>query len=167
MLNEKKYCFAGNKIYKLYTIIFLLFLHPIYPQDAKVSNVDFELIKNEVYIYYDLAGETDTEYEITAVLRRESISGYIFPLRTVRGDVGKGKFVGKKRTIIWDVSKDFHIDEEVTDYYFEVTAEEVGGIPWYYYVGGAVIAGGVAAVLLINDPQEDEKIPVGAPPDRP
>jgi hypothetical protein len=158
-----------NKLYKFYIILFPLLLNPIYPQDAKVTNVEFELIKNEVYIYYDLAGETDTEYEITAVLRRESISGYIFPLRTVRGDVGKGKFVGKKRTIVWDVSKDFHIDEEVTDYYFEVTAEKVGGIPWYYYVGGGLVVG-AAAALIIGSGSEDQtetKTAVQPPPVRP
>jgi hypothetical protein len=169
MLSEKKYRLAGNRFYKIYVVFLLLFLNPIFPQDAQVTNVSFELIKNDVYIYYDLTGEADAEYEVTILLRRESISGYIFPLRTVRGDVGKGKFVGEKRTIIWDVFKDFHIDEEVTDYYFEVTAEKVGGIPWYYYVGGGLVAGAAAALIIASGSEEqtETRTAIKPPPVRP
>jgi hypothetical protein len=154
---------------KIYFIVIPLLLNPIFPQDAQVRNVSFDVIKNDVYIYYDLTGEADTEYEVTVVLRRETISGYIFPLRTISGDVGKGKFAGEKRTIIWDVSKDFHIDEEVTDYYFEVTAEKVGGIPWYYYVGGGLVAGAAAALIIGSggEEQTETKTAIQPPPVRP
>ena len=63
----------------------------------------------------------------------------------------------------------FHIDEEVTDYYFEVKAEKAGGSTWFYYVGGAVIAGGVAALLLVGGEENGEvtQTAIKPPPIRP
>ncbi len=156
-----------KKIILLFFTIILLYHSPIFPQETKVTNVNFELKNDKVLIYYDLEGDKDAEYDVSVTLRREEISGYIFVPTNLSGAVGEGKFVGRKRTIIWDVSKDFYIDEEVTDYYFEVKAEKVGGGSWFYYVGGAVlVAGGVAALLLIPPPPKEE-IPIAPPPGRP
>lgn len=158
-----------TKIILLFFTIILLNHLPIFPQEAKVTNVSFELKNNNVFIYYDLEGDKDAEYNVSVSLRREEISGYIFVPTNLSGDVGEGKFVGKGRTIIWDVSKDFHIDEEVTDYYFEVTAEKAGGSSWFYYVGGAVIAGGVAALLLVGGEENGDgtQTAIEPPPVRP
>ncbi len=158
-----------KKINLLFFTIILLYHSPIFPQETKVTNVNFELKNNNVFIYYDLEGDKDAEYNVSVTLRREEISGYIFVPTNLSGDVGEGKFVGKGRTIIWEVHKDFHIDEEVTDYYFEVKAEKAGGSSWYYYVGGAVIAGGVAALLLVGGEENGEvtQTAIKPPPIRP
>ena len=157
------------KIILLFFTIILLYHSSIFPQETKVTNVSFELKKNNVFIYYDLEGDKDAEYNVSVTLRREEISGYIFVPTNLSGDVGEGKFVGKGRTIIWEVHKDFHIDEEVTDYYFEVKAEKAGGSTWFYYVGGAVLAGGVAALLLVGGEENGEvtQTAIEPPPIRP
>ena len=149
--------------------IIIFFLISLSSYGQKVSNVTFEPQQNNIVIYYDLEGEADAEYEVTVILKREAIPGYLFYPTNIKGDVGEGKFAGKKRTITWEVYKDYKIDEEVEDYYFEVTAEKVGGIGWYYYVGGAVLAGGAAALILMggDETTTEQPIPIGPPPIRP
>lgn len=150
---------------KLKYLIFL-FLTPLcYTQH--IENISFEEYQNKILIYYDLIGEKDDEYEISLVLKREEYSGFIFIPKTVEGDIGKGNYAGRKKKIIWDVSKDYHIDPEVEDFYFEVSATKLGGIPWYYYVGGTAVAGGLAAILLMKKDEGTTRIPIKQPPDRP
>ena len=87
------------------------------------------------------------------------------------GDIGRGIIPGNKHKIIWDYTKEYHIDENVTDYYFEVKAVKISsGIPWYYYIGTAVLGGGTAAGLLLNKKkgaQSAQNLSVGTPPGRP
>lgn len=152
-------------------IVIVLSVISIFPQ--KVTNVDFEPKQNKIFITYDLDGEKDTEYEIAVVLKREEFSGFIFRPKLLTGDVGDGIRPGKGKEIVWDVTKEYHIDPDVTDFFFEVTAslEKSGGIAWYYYVGAAVLGGGTAAVLLLGKKSEEEtpvtKTPIGTPPGRP
>jgi len=141
-----------------------------YGFSQKVSNVSHELEGDNIIISYDLEGDADANYNVSVVLRREEYSGFQIIPKSVSGDIGEGKFVGKQRKIVWDVSKDYRIDPEVSDYYFEVKATIVsGGIPWYYFAGGAVLGGGAAALLLLK-PQETNssvRVPIGSPPLRP
>ena len=136
----------------------------------EITNVTFEAQKDKIIIYYDLAGDKDQEYEVSLVLRREEYTGFVFSPRSIEGDVGKGKFTGTKRKIVWSAARDYHIDPEIDDYYFEVKVKEISrGIPWYYYVGAAVLGGGAAAALFLGKDSEttEERQPIGAPPVRP
>jgi hypothetical protein len=159
-----------NKRTLLSLILSCLVLSTIYSQELKVTNVSFEVINNFIYIYYDLAGDVDSDYDVSLILRRELKPSFKFIPIHVSGDIGEGQFVGKKRTIVWNVKRDFKIDDEVSDYYFEVTAEEISGFPWYYYLGGAVVSG-VAAVFLLNKDEESQDSPgraaINPPPGRP
>lgn len=147
-------------------MFFLLFLS--YSFSQVISNIFFEPIQNKVLIYYDLEGDPEKEYEVSLTLKREEYSGFQFIPESVSGDIGEGKFVGKKRKIIWEVNKDYHIDPEATDYYFEVEVNPIStGIGWFYYAGAAVLSGGVAAVLLLGKKGIEENKPIGAPPARP
>lgn len=155
---------------KLALFVILLSAITLLPQ--KVTNVDFEPKQNKIFITYDLDGEKDTEYEIGVVLKREEFSGFIFRPKLLTGDVGEGIKPGKGKEIVWDVTKEYHIDPDATDFYFEVTAQKIsGGIAWYYYVGAAVLGSGTAAVLLLGKKSEEEspvtKTPIGTPPGRP
>lgn len=141
------------------TLVLSLFLLSTFSlsQTAKISNITFEPVSTGIEISYDLEGDRDVEYEINVSLKRESISGFNFIPKSISGDVGKGKFAGKSRKMFWDVSKDYRIDEEVSDYYFLVSASVVkGGISWLYYVGAAVLGGGTAAVLLLGKDKKEE-----------
>lgn len=147
-------------------IFFIFFLTCSFSQD--ISNIYFEPIQNKVIIYYDLEGDPNLEYEVSLTLKREEFAGFYFVPKSVSGDIGEGKFVGKKRKIIWEVTKDYHIDPEVEDYYFEIKVNPIStGIAWFYYVGAAVLGGGAAAVLLLGKKQTEENKPIGAPPARP
>lgn len=136
----------------------------------EITNVSFEPQQDKIIIYYDLTGDKDEDYVVSLVLRREEYVAFQIVPKSVIGDVGEGKFAGTKRKIVWDVSKDYHIDPEVTDYYFEVKVKEIsGGFAWYYYVIAAVLGGATAAVL-VGGSEETPPVtqqPVGAPPVRP
>lgn len=148
--------------------IFFLLASVCFAQE--ITNVSFEAQQDKIIIYYDLTGDKDQDYEVSLTLRREEYIAFQIAPKSVTGDIGKGKFAGTKRKIVWDVSKDYHIDPEVTDYYFEVKVKEIGGgISWYYYVIAAVLGGTTAAVLIGGKADEPTvtKQPIGPPPVRP
>lgn len=139
----------------------------------QVSNVSFELVDQDINIYYTLSPISSDNFEISVVLMRTSIPSFSYNPPDLSGDYGEGKYAGTNRKIVWHVS-----DEEMNmfdgdDFYFEVFAEKIeksGGIPWYYYVGTAAL-GGAAAVLLGGGSGSDNTTPTPqsfpTPPDRP
>lgn len=137
----------------------------------EIINVAYEAQQDKIIVYYDLIGDKDEDYVVSLVLRREEYAAFQIVAKSVTGDVGVGKFVGTKKKIIWDVTKDYHIDPEITDYYFEVKVKEIsGGIAWYYYAIAAVLGGATAAVLIGGGDEEQPPVtqnPIGAPPIRP
>ncbi|MFH0734582.1 MAG: hypothetical protein V1773_10130 [bacterium] len=157
--------------------VFVLFLicfgfSNSFAQDVTVTNVNYTVKPDVIEITYDLSGDYNKEYEIIALLKRETRPDFKFELKTVTGDISEGKYVGTNRKIIWNYKKDFSIDPNVDDYYFEINAEKVsGGISWYYYVG-AVVGGAVAVVLTVLKPETTTENPpatqnVTLPPTRP
>ncbi len=132
----------------------------------------FEASEGKVFIYYELEGDPQQEYNVSVKLKRSSDPTFELIPSVLVGDVGKGTFAGKRRTIIWQINPQEEKELGGSDFYFEVLASKIekgGGIPWYVYVGGAVIAGGAAALLLLNKKSEDNtnttQFPV--PPSRP
>lgn len=150
-----------------FLMFFLLLLSYSFSQE--ISNVSFEPIPDKVIIYYDLEGDAGKEYEVSLTLKREKYAEFQFMPKSVSGDIGEGKFVGKNRKILWEVTKDYHIDPEAADYYFEIEVNPVStGIAWFYYAGAAVLGGGAAAVLyIIKTKGIEENKPIGTPPIRP
>jgi hypothetical protein len=136
-------------------------------QQTILTNIYFEAYDNEIIIYYDLSGDKEDEYEIEIFLKSEIDPIFKVKPTHVTGDIGEGYFVGKERKIVWPYTRDFAAPLDGSDFYFEVNATKLGGIPWYYYVGGAGLAGGLAAILLIKKDEETTKTPINEPPDRP
>ncbi|PIP76156.1 MAG: hypothetical protein COW85_15735 [Ignavibacteria bacterium CG22_combo_CG10-13_8_21_14_all_37_15] len=152
----------------VFLISFLLFLSPVFAQ--QVSNVSFEVFENRVEIYYDLSGKDGSEFEVSLSLKRDESSGFVFVPKTVVGQIGKNIHPGKKKKVVWEMKKDYHIDPEVADYYFEVLAKEKSSSSFWYYVAGTVLAGGGAAAILLSkkkDSPAETAQSIGAAPDRP
>jgi hypothetical protein len=123
---------------------------PCFSQQVTVTNVSFALRGNKVIVYYNLNGPPGKTYNVALALRREGDSGFRFIPIAVSGDVGRGKFEGAGRKIIWSIYSDLPDGLEGNDYYFQVTASllKQGGLSWLYYVGGAVLLGSTAAAVL-------------------
>jgi hypothetical protein len=106
----------------------------------------------KIFIYYQLNGDPEKEYDVSVVLKRTSVPSFELVPSDISGNVGKGKYGnGTKKTIIWTLKPEEKAILNGEDFYFVVNAEEVksgGGIPWYVYVGGAALAGGAAVLLL-------------------
>ena len=124
-------------------------------QKIRVDNIRYELKEDYIEIYYDLVGSPSAEYKVSVVLKREQSPGFIFKPGSIRGDVGKGKFAGEGRKIIWNFTNEFKPEAGVNDYYFEVTASK-GSKTWLFIAGGGVlVAGGVTAAILLSGKKDN------------
>lgn len=158
----------------LTVIILLPLIHgSAYPQE-RISTTFEASPDGKIFIYYQLNGDPEKEYDISVVLKRTSVPSFELTPSDLSGNVGKGKYGdGTKKTIIWNLKPEEKAILNGEDFYFVVNADEIksgGGIPWYVYVGGAAVAGGVAAVLLLNKKSDNgttttESFPT--PPGRP
>lgn len=150
-------------------IFMIMFNTKILSQETLVKDVRFELKGDNIEIYYTLEGDPEEEYEIQLYLKREEDPSFVYEPQFVTGDIGEGKFVGVNNKIIWNAKKRFPNGLRGEDFYFEVTAEQVGGgLAWYYYIGGAIVAG-VSAVLLTKSPPSStaDSESFADPPSRP
>ncbi len=160
-----------NLLYIISMLILLGFNGSMIYSQEKIE-ATFEAGEGKILIHYELKGDSQKDYEVSIILKRTSDHSFeVIPDETT-GDIGEGKFAGKKSTIIWILNSDEEEMLDGDDFYFDVFAEEiktVGGIPWYVYIGGAALAGGTAAILLLNKSSDEETTPTvfPTPPARP
>ncbi len=134
-------------------IILLTFISDFTYSQERISTTFEASPDGKIFIYYQLNGNPEKEYDINVVLKRTSVPSFELTPSDLSGNVGRGKYGdGSKKTIIWTLKPEEKAILNGEDFYFVVNVDEVksgGGIPWYVYVGGAALAGG-AAVLLLN-----------------
>ena len=135
-------------------IMLLTFLSGSAYSQEKISTTFEASPDGKIFIYYQLNGDSEKEYDVSVVLKRTSVPSFELTPSDLSGNIGRGKFGdGKKKTIIWTLKPEEKNILNGDDFYFVVNADEIesgGGIPWYVYVGGAALAGGTAAVLFLN-----------------
>ncbi|RPI73185.1 MAG: hypothetical protein EHM47_06620 [Ignavibacteriales bacterium] len=148
-------------------ILFLLPLGSICSQE-RVS-ATFEAIEGKILIHYSIKGEQENEYEVEVVLKRTGDPSFELVPDEMSGDIGKGKFAGSQRTIVWHITPEEEAQLEGEDFYFEVTALEIkeGGFPWGWVVGGAAAAGGAALYFILSGDKEETTSNLPGPPGRP
>lgn len=123
-------------------------------QSHVVENVRFNVLEhNLVVIDYDLLG-SDKKYKVDLIVRRADNPRFSFHPKTVIGDIGKGKFAGKNRKIVWSIDNDLGaemtLDAFASDYYFVVRARRKRSSAWFWITA---ITGGAAWYLLVENPQ--------------
>lgn len=150
-------------------IIILIFNSCLFAQKLKISNVNYKVFEDFIEINYDLTGDETEEYKIDCYLRKENESSFNHKLLYAKGDIGKGKYIGKNNLIKWEFVREFPLGLAGSDYYFVVTVDEISsGYSWYYYVGAAAIGGTAALFLLGGEADKKTTEPVYAPyPTRP
>ncbi len=134
-----------------------------------LKNVYYEIIEGELFLYYDLVGEADEDYEVKLVLKNSRDKSYeLIPEQTF-GRIGEGKFNGLQNRIIWNCTEDLPKGLIGSSYFLELTAEEVSSSGWLYYVGGGIVAAVIAAVLggSGEDSESSTDTGIAGPPDRP
>ncbi len=132
----------------------------VFPQEKIKTTFDYS--EGKIFVFYEFQGDKAKDYEVVISLKRTSDPSFVIVPNKLTGDIGEGKFAGKKCKIIWELNPDEEAQLEGEDFYFDVTANEIltgGGIPWYVFAGGAVLAGGTAAVLLLTKKSSDESNP--------
>ena len=150
-------------------LLFIVFSALMLGQQKGVSNIEYKELPDRTYlISYDLNEDADKTFEVNLFLRSEEDDHFSLKLNMVTGDVGKGKFAGRGRKIVWNKQVEFA--GELSTFSFEVIASVQKGIPWYYYVGSAVVAGGITAILVSGKKAETStpvKTEIIDPPVRP
>lgn len=101
-----------NLIRDFFTIDEVLF------NDPKIYNVSISQGKYEYKIKFNLAGKPDSKYDINLYVFRKSNPEDLFPLKGLKGDIGKGVKVGFNKLIIWQVEKDFPTNINSGDFIF-------------------------------------------------
>jgi len=106
------------KILLIGSLILLFTLNLSYSQivvdtKAKVANVDFNLIDNELVITYDLLNTKPNEkFQIIIKISKED--GKQIDAKTLKGDVGENISGGIGKKIIWSVSSDIaYLDDQI------------------------------------------------------
>jgi uncharacterized protein (TIGR02145 family) len=87
---------------KILIAIFLLFSFALKAQE--VSNVRFEQVVKQIYIYYDLQGEGT--YKVSVYCIENIEENYVNALMYVTGAVGEDQNPGINKMIVWDVLKE-------------------------------------------------------------
>ena len=78
---------------------------------AKVSNVDFFLVGDNLIITYDLLYSKSSElFTVSVSIKTES--GKTINAKSFKGDIGESISGGRKKEIIWEISKDIAFLEE-------------------------------------------------------
>ena len=86
---------------------------------AKVNNVDFNLVNNELIITYDIINSKSKElFEVKVNILTES--GKLINAKSFKGEVGQNITGGQRKTITWDISKDIAFLED--QIYVEIEA---------------------------------------------
>ena len=141
---------------------------------VKIENVHFGVENGNVIINYDLLGYPAKNYIVRIFLKKGNDVNYQYEPRIVSGDVGKGKFAGRNKRIVWAFNKEFPDGLPGKDYYFVVNAEELNKSPHllaWIGVGMAAIAATATYMVVVkksslpNNNSPDISFP--PPPGRP
>ena len=132
----------------------------VFPQGKIQATFDYS--DGKIFIFYEFQGDRSKDFEVNVKLKRTSDPNFEIIPSQLSGDIGEGKFAGKKNKITWILGEDEEAQLEGEDFYFDVTALEIaegGGISWYVFAGGAAVAGGTAAILLLGKKDSDGTTP--------
>ena len=151
-----------KKIFYYVLIFFTIMIvnQKVFPQGKIQATFDYS--DGKIFIFYEFQGDRSKDFEVNVKLKRTSDPNFEIIPSQLSGDIGEGKFAGKKNKITWILGEDEESQLEGEDFYFDVTALEIaegGGIPWYVFAGGAAVAGGTAAILLLGKKDSDGTTP--------
>jgi len=151
-----------KKIFYCVLIFFTIMIvnQKVFPQGKIQATFDYS--DGKIFIFYEFQGDRSKDFEVNVKLKRTSDPNFEIIPSQLSGDIGEGKFAGKKNKITWILGEDEESQLEGEDFYFDVTALEIaegGGISWYVFAGGAAVAGGTAAILLLGKKDSDGTTP--------
>jgi len=151
-----------KKIFYCVLIFFTIMIvnQKVFPQGKIQATFDYS--DGKIFIFYEFQGDRSKDFEVNVKLKRTSDPNFEIIPSQLSGDIGEGKFAGKKNKITWILGEDEEAQLEGEDFYFDVTALEIaegGGISWYVFAGGAAVAGGTAAILLLGKKDSDGTTP--------
>ena len=103
-------------------ILLPLITNPLYSQ-GRISTTFEASPDGKVFIYYQLNGDPEKEYDVSVVLKRTSVPSFELAPSDISGNVGKGKYGdGTKKTIIWTLKPEEKNILNGDDFYFVVNA---------------------------------------------
>jgi hypothetical protein len=101
---------------------------PLQAADPVVENVQFSQRRDGsqlVNVVYDVADADGDTLTVTLLASDDGGASWIFPVRTVSGDVGPGVLPGTGKTIVWDIGEDAS-GWEITNLRVRVAVSDAG-----------------------------------------
>lgn len=133
-------------------LVILVLASTVFVHDSRaqvVSNLTFVQQGSFVRIQYDLDGEK-SEYTIALSISFNGGLSFTYVPEFVTGQVGEDVSPGKRKTIVWNLSKEFPEGLQSDQIAFEVSAlSQSGGRGLLYTIVGGIIAGGGATAALL------------------
>ncbi|MFZ1979590.1 MAG: hypothetical protein WAV76_16675 [Bacteroidota bacterium] len=130
------------------------------PGQLKYQIMDVQEKDGIFTITYDLNDSPVDEYSVGLYVFRDNDPNFKLEPKTIRGDVGRGKFSGEGNQIIWDSNKDLKKPLTGNDFYFILYIKKIepSHFPWTLLcIGG--IAAGAAVYFLAPKPTSTASSP--------
>jgi len=166
MKRKKKNHNSLGRLPSLVLVILVLASTVLVPdlRAQSVTNLTFEQQGSFVRIQYDLDGEKN-EYTIAVSISFNGGLSFTYIPEFVTGQVGEDINPGKRKTIVWNLSKEFPEGLQSDQIAFEVSALSQGGGRGLLYtiVGGIIAGGGATAALLLKGATSTSSNPPGDP----
>ena len=116
---------AGNYVVIAIFFFFFFFLSShCTAQSLQVTNVRYKTIDNTIEIIYDLPINNDS-VEVKLFFQKRSDSTFLYHPKFVSGSIGKGKFSGRNRRIIWYFRKELPNVFTGSGFYFRIRAVKI------------------------------------------
>ncbi|OGU33795.1 MAG: hypothetical protein A2068_10985 [Ignavibacteria bacterium GWB2_35_6b] len=135
-----------------------------------VENVNYTISNGDVFVKYDLLGDSDQLYKVSVVLKSESSKDLTYTPRAVSGDIGEGHFAGKNKQIVWKIKNDFPNGLPGDDFYFVVQAEKINessNIIMWAGIGVAAVAAAITYIIVGGNESGNPGSSFPPPPGRP
>lgn len=133
----------------------------------RINNLAWKVEGDLAVITYDLDGPADETYEVSIVLLNGTDHSFRIEPKSLTGDYGNVPTPGEAKEIRWEFKKDVPGGLVGEGYYFELTVNKAGGLPWYLYALGGTAVVGAAVVVVLKGGNKDEKENKGGPTELP
>jgi hypothetical protein len=122
---KRKYLGGNYVVIAVFFFIFFFLTTHCTAQSLQVTNVRYKTIDNTIEIIYDLPVNNDS-VEVKLFFQKHSDSTFLYHPKFVSGSVGKGKFSGRDRRIIWYFRKEIPGLFTGSGFYFRIRAVKIG-----------------------------------------
>lgn len=158
--------YLSKKIKIISLLLCFSFIINVSAQAVEVKNVSFIQRGEEIWITYDLDGQSGKKYSIELSVSEDYGFSYRIDPRAVTGDIGRGISPGVNKQIRWYFMEDYPEGLEGSGFVFAVEAKRQRGSRWPLYVIGCSVVGSTIYFLAKEASPKTGSIVITVPDNR-